>query len=200
MRKRTIRFALALFLCACCSAAPASAHLVQTGFGTLYDGIAHLVLTPGDLLVVLGLGLLAGLRGAATARALASALAGAWLCACLLGAMWPVAGELAWASALSVPLCGALVASNAELTRRPAALLAALVGALHGYANGATMRPFDALALLGALLAGFTLVTLSAALVVELRLGWQRIAVRVAGSWIAAIGFLLLGWQVRARS
>ena len=200
MSARAIRLVLAALLFACCCAAPASAHLVQTGFGTLYDGIAHLVLTPGDLLVVLGLGLLAGLRGAATARALVFALVGAWLCACLLGAMWPVAGELAWASALSVPLCGALVASNAPLTRTPAALLAALVGALHGYANGATLRPVDPLALLGALLACFTLVTLSAASVIELRRSWQHIAVRVAGSWIAAIGLLLLGWQMRGRS
>jgi urease accessory protein len=40
-------------------------------------------------------------------------------------------------------------------------------------------------------------VALGAALVVALRSGWQRIAVRVAGSWVAAIGLLLLGWAIR---
>ena len=38
----------------------------------------------------------------------------------------------------------------------------------------------------------------AAALVVALRAPWTRIAVRVAGSWIAAIGLLLLGWSFRA--
>jgi len=30
-------------------AAPANAHLVETGFGEFYDGIAHLAVTPADL-------------------------------------------------------------------------------------------------------------------------------------------------------
>jgi len=33
---------------------------------------------------------------------------------------------------------------------------------------------------------------------VSLRSGWQRIVIRVAGSWVAAIGLLLLGWSLRA--
>jgi len=33
--------------------------------------------------------------------------------------------------------------------------------------------------------------------VVWLRPPWTRIAVRVVGSWIAAIGLLLLGWGLR---
>ena len=44
----------------------------------------------------------------------------------------------------------------------------------------------------------FVVVALAAALVVALRAPWARIAVRVAGSWIAAIGLLLLGWSFRA--
>jgi hypothetical protein len=43
----------------------------------------------------------------------------------------------------------------------------------------------------------FVLVALTAALVVQLRAHWARIAVRVAGSWIAASGLLMLGWAVR---
>lgn len=57
-----------------------------------------------------------------------------------------------------------------------------------------------AVALLGVALAVFVLVALVAALVVELRAAWARIAVRVAGSWIAAIGLLLLGWAARDAS
>jgi urease accessory protein len=38
---------------------------------------------------------------------------------------------------------------------------------------------------------------LAAAMVVAIRVPWGRIAVRVAGSWIVAIGLLLLGWSLR---
>jgi hypothetical protein len=30
-----------------------------------------------------------------------------------------------------------------------------------------------------------------------MRVRWVRVAVRVAGSWIAAIGLLMLGWAMR---
>jgi len=44
----------------------------------------------------------------------------------------------------------------------------------------------------------FALIALAAAFVVRLRAHWARIAVRVAGSWIAASGLLMLGWALRA--
>ncbi|MBW2327674.1 MAG: hypothetical protein JRF45_14630 [Deltaproteobacteria bacterium] len=46
-------------------------------------------------------------------------------------------------------------------------------------------------------LAVFVLVALVAALVVSLRAQWARVTVRVAGSWITAIGLLMLGRTYR---
>ena len=43
----------------------------------------------------------------------------------------------------------------------------------------------------------FVVVALLAGPVVALRAAWARVVVRVAGSWIAAIGLLMLGWTVR---
>jgi hypothetical protein len=54
------------------------------------------------------------------------------------------------------------------------------------------------LGLVGIVSTLFVVVALAAALVVALRAPWARIAVRVAGSWIVAIGLLLLGWSFRA--
>jgi len=54
-----------------------------------------------------------------------------------------------------------------------------------------------AVALLGLVFAVFVVIALAAALAVQLRAQWARIAVRVAGSWIAASGLLMLGWAVR---
>jgi len=44
----------------------------------------------------------------------------------------------------------------------------------------------------------FVLVALFAALATRLRTTAARIALRVAGSWIAAIGLLMLGWLARS--
>ncbi|TMQ57292.1 MAG: hypothetical protein E6K72_03800 [Candidatus Eisenbacteria bacterium] len=51
--------------------------------------------------------------------------------------------------------------------------------------------------LIGIAVALFVVVALAAALVVALERPWKRIAARVAGSWIAAVGLLLLGWRLR---
>jgi len=40
----------------------------------------------------------------------------------------------------------------------------------------------------------FILVSIVSAFVISLRIGWMRVAVRVAGSWVATIGLLILGW------
>ena len=53
------------------------------------------------------------------------------------------------------------------------------------------------LGLLGIMAALFVFVTLVTAFVVALQRPWTRVVVRVAGSWIAAIGLLMLGWSRR---
>ena len=199
--RRSVSIALAAVV-ACLVATPAHAHLVQTGFGTFYDGIVHLVLTPTDLFLVFALGLLAGISGAAASRAVLFGLPGAWLVGEGIGAWSPATGELAWATTISFGVAGALVALNARLSRPILAALACSAGVLHGYVNGATMTSAgaDALSLLGAALAVFTLVALTAALVVSREVYWQKIAMRVAGSWIAAVGILMLGWLARGQA
>ena len=77
--------------------------------------------------------------------------------------------------------------------------LALALGLLHGFFNSTAMAQAGGgmLALLGIAAAVFVAVALVAAFVVSLRAAWTRVAVRVAGSWIAAIGILMLGWTFR---
>lgn len=182
-------------------AAPTSAHahLVQTGFGAFYDGITHLVITPGDLLLVVGLALLAGLRGRAVSRDVLLALPVAWLAGGLAGAWLPATGALTLVTSLSFGLVGVLVALDRRLPRPIVVGLACAAGLLHGVGNGTTMvSGTGTLALVGAAAAALVVVTLIPAVVVAIRHGWARIAVRVAGSWIAAVGLLMVGWIVRS--
>jgi len=47
---------------------PAEAHLNSTGRGPFYDGLMHFLMSPEDIVPVLALALLAGLRGASYGR------------------------------------------------------------------------------------------------------------------------------------
>ena len=180
------------------ASAPAQAHLVETGFGAFYDGLAHVVLTPADLLVVLAIALMAGQRGMAPARRALFVLPAAWLAGALLGTRFasaptPVITTLPFVAA------GMLVLLDAKLRPAAVAVFAGAAGLLHGFANGATMTTGGAstLAVAGAVSAVFCLLAIVAAEVTRLQAGWARVAVRVAGSWIAAAGLLMLGWLAR---
>jgi len=174
------------------------AHLVTSGLGPVYDGILHFVLSPEDSVPVLALSLLVGLRGASSSRGALFVLPAAWLAGGLAGLALKGAPNPAWTAA-SFLLFGGLVAADAKLPVPVTTLLAALLGFFHGYSNGAAMaKPsLGALALLGIVAAVFVLVALAVGIVAPLRAAWARIVVRVAGSWIAAVGLLLLGWSLR---
>jgi hydrogenase/urease accessory protein HupE len=176
------------------------AHLVNTGLGPFYDGVSHFALTPEDLLPALALALLAGQKGSRTGRLALFALPGAWLAGGLVGLAFPTISTATALTTVSFLVLGGLVAADARL--RPAWVtgLAVVTGFLHGYLNGAAMSQakLGTLGLVGIVTTLFAVVALAAALVVGLRAPWTRIAVRVAGSWIVAIGLLLLGWSLRA--
>jgi urease accessory protein len=100
---------------------------------------------------------------------------------------------------VSFLVMGGLLATDARLSTTAITALATLIGLFHGYLDGSGMgRPEDGVfALLGLVFTVFVLVALAASFVVPLRQQWARIAVRVAGSWIAAIGLLMFGWAER---
>ncbi len=195
-RALAARAAAALALLAL-TAAPAHAHLVQTGFGEFYDGLVHMVVTPADLLVVLALALLAGSSGKPAARAALIGLPSAWLAGGVVGAWAGEASARPWATALSFGVAGLLVALGARLSTGLVLALGCIAGALHGRANGAELEG-RGLALAGVVLAVFSLFAWTSAAVAGLERKWARVAVRVAGSWIAAIALLMLGWLARS--
>ena len=179
--------------------ATAEAHLLTTGLGPVYDGISHILLSPDDLLPVLVMGLLAGLNGPVAGRRALFTLTIAWLAGGLAGfaASQPVVpGSL---TAVSFLVLGGLTAADRGLSPAIVTSLALSVGLLHGWLNGAAIAEAqrEPLGLVGIVSAAFVLVALAGALVVSVPAGWARIAVRVAGSWVAAIGLLILGWNLR---
>jgi urease accessory protein len=195
---RVVRIVTAAFLVAF-AVSPARAHLVETGFGAFYDGVAHVALTASDLLVVLALALLAGQRGTEAARWSLFALPVAWIAGGLAGMTLGIDATLPVLTTLSFGVAGALVALRMPLRSAVIATYAALVGGVHGIANAATLAAggSEALVLVGAACAVFCLFAITSAQVTLLRAGWTFIAVRVAGSWVAAAAILMIGWQAR---
>ena len=177
----------------------ASAHLVTTGLGLVYDGIGHLVMTPADLVPVLTIALFAGLRGAAPGRRALFVLPLAWFAVGLLGVVieglptFPAAG-------ISFVVLGVLVAADLKLSPKWFTAIVIVVGLVHGVLNGVALKEgAGILGLIGIMATLFVIIAIVSAFIVSLKKPWTRIAVRVVGSWVAAMGMLMFGWLMRGQ-
>jgi urease accessory protein len=170
------------------------------------DGLAHPLISPEDLLPAVAMTLLAGLGGARQGRFVLAILPGAWLAGMAAGAGiaagWAIGlpAAPAWLIAVVTALLGALVASDLRLPLAAVTASAAALGALHGYDNGHDLAATTGglVAIAGIACSLFALVSLLAGQTAVLQAHWARLAVRISGSWIAAIGLLMLGWSVRS--
>jgi hydrogenase/urease accessory protein HupE len=177
------------------------AHLMNTGFGPFYDGLTHLFVTPEDLLPVIALALLAGLRGPRFGRAVLFALPAAWLVGSAAGLLLAPQVTLPVAETIVTIALGALLAASCPLPIAAVVGLAILLGLLHGSLNGSELpktTSYGQISAAGVAVALFVVVSLLAGQAASVRVPWTRVAVRVAGSWIVAIGLLMLGWAMRA--
>ncbi len=193
---RLLPFILAAFLLA---PSVARAHLVTSGLGPFYDGAMHLALSPEDLLGLFAAALLAGLRGPQAGRWTLAILPLGWLVGALAGLQLPAVPVLHALTILSFVALGLLVALDAKIPAWSVSALGGIFGLLHGLFNGAALREANGelLNVLGIVSSVFVLLLLVSAAVVALRPAWTRVAVRVAGSWIVAIGMLMFGWLYR---
>jgi hydrogenase/urease accessory protein HupE len=177
----------------------ASAHLVTTGLGPVYDGIGHLVMTPEDLVPALAIALFSGLRGAAPGRRALFVLPLAWFAGGLLGAAIEGLPTMPVAS-ISFLILGVLVAADLNLSPKTFTAVVVVVGFVHGVLNGVALKDSTGiLGLIGIMATLFIIVAIVSAFIISLRKPWTRIVVRVAGSWVAAMGILMFGWLMRGQ-
>lgn len=183
------------------AARPAHAHLMTTGFGPFYDGLTHLLVSPEYLLPMIALALLAGLHGPRFGRAVLFALPAAWLAGSVLGLLVAPRAPMPLATAIVTIGVGAMVAAGRRLPLALVGGFAVAVGVLAGALNGIELATVHSSpwAAAGAAASLFVVVSLVTGQVASVRAAWARIAVQVAGSWIAAIGLFMLGWAVRVR-
>ena len=172
------------------------AHLVNSGLGPFYDGSLHLLLSPGDLLGLIAIALLAGLQGPKTGRLVTMTLPACWLLAGLVGMQLPAMLDLPWLTMLAFATVGLLVAADVRLPPAAVTLLAAHNALHQSRRNGSALASIgaDLTALFGIVMTSLVIALLLAAAVVLLHAPWARILIRVAGSWLAAVGVMMLAW------
>ncbi len=186
-------------------AAPATAHahLVNTRLGDFYGGMMHPLTGVEDVIPWFAIAILAAFQGPKTARWLVvvfplGLLAGA--AASLVVPALPVT------PVLSVAIIAATGLAVAVAIAVPAPVLAglgAVIALLHGYSNGLAMTgSTDRLLFISGVTAiGYVYVTLVTGLAIWFLQGggaWRQIALRASGSWVAAVGIMALGLQLRA--
>lgn len=193
-----IVFAASLaFLIALLSPATAGAHPIK-GVGDFYAGMLHPLTALEFLLPWIALALFAGQQGRKAALLTLAIFplalaAGAALTATVSSPTWLYATNL-----VIIPILGLAVALAITCPSTIVVILVAVVGFLHGLANGsdiaAPMSPWRFIPGLAAV--AILVLAYGIGLVRSLEKPWTRIAVRVAGSWIAAAGIMICAFKL----
>jgi hydrogenase/urease accessory protein HupE len=157
----------------------------------------HMLLSPEQWIMVTGLALLAGLNGPATGRAVLFLFPCAWLAGGCAGHLIQMTLP-SLVPAVALVFVGGLVAADLKAAKSFVVIIAGMLGFSQGYLNGVSFGETGGvtLILLGSSIVASVIVALGAGLVVGVQ-GWRRVVVRVAGSWMAAVGILLAGWTIR---
>lgn len=176
----------------------AQAHLSGVKVGDFWLGVLHPLTNLVDALAVLGLGLLAGQSGEAAGLRVAGTYAGLMALGGFV-ALHGVGGAwVGWINLASLFIVGGLVALSLGLPRWLLIAMATIFGLSHGMANGAEMTAgVNAWLLLpGLAVSGFFAAFYAMFIVIKLTPWWTKIGVRVIGSWIAAIGLLVIALNI----
>ena len=147
----------------------------------------------------LPIALLAGLRSPRSGRVVLFALPVAWLVGSAAGLLLAAQITLSVAETIVTIALGALLAADCPLQIAAVGGLAILLGLLQGSLNGSELPKTTSsgqISATGVAVALFVVVSLLAGQAASVRVPWARVAVRVAGSWIAAIGLSMLGWSM----
>jgi hydrogenase/urease accessory protein HupE len=176
----------------------AAAHPIP-GVNDFYAGMLHPVMTIEYVLPLLALSLLAGAQDRRVAIGMLATIPCSLVTGALLSlfAAAPVPDPVRYVNLVSMPVVGALVAAAARIPVALAVAMTATIGAAIGWANGAEVG--DQVSFVrfvpGIALSGFLLAAYGIGCVRGVRVPWAAIAFRVCGSWILAVGVLLLGLQ-----
>lgn len=154
----------------------------------------HHVTAFEHLFPAIGIGLLAGQQGPKIARWVLMAFPVGLAVGVFMGQGELLSTFIPVFNKTSFVVLGLLVAGAIRQPLWALVGLSFIFGVTHGWENGQELTGgfTPTLFLMGVSLAGLMIVAVVAAVVVSVEKDWQHIAIRVTGSWIAAIGLLFL--------
>jgi urease accessory protein len=177
------------------AASGADAHGGFQGVGTFYAGLLHPLAVSAHLVALLAIGVLCGQRGWAFVVDIVPAVAAATVVGLSLARpeIEPVAGPLLLAAA---GFTGLAVALELKLPAAATSIWAAVVGGVVGIDSPAQLAAGSSadrwIALSGTGLGVLLLFAWCATPVARIDVAWQRIGIRVLGSWLSAGAVLSL--------
>jgi urease accessory protein len=179
----------------------AQAHLVDTRLGDFYGGALHPLTDLQQMLPWIALAALTALQGPQRARWVVLCFPLALLAGCIAAVVLPDPPFAQVLDVSLVALTGLALAAAVSLPLPALLGITALMGVLHGYENARAMAEDtdQILFLAGVTLIGYAVLTvLIGASTAFLRRqdGWRPIALRAGGSWVAAVGIMVLGLQL----
>jgi len=177
----------------------AQAHLVDSRLGDFYGGVLHPLTAFEEILPWLALAALAAFQGAARARWLVLVFPLSLLAGCALSQP-PNPSFIPAITLALVAITGLAVAAAVRLPLPGLLGLAAIMGLVHGLQNGRAMTATtdQLLFIAGVTAVGYGVITIATGGAIAFLRGaggWRPIALRASGSWVAAVGIMVLGLQ-----
>jgi urease accessory protein len=170
-----------------------SAHPMP-GVGDFYAGILHPLTAIESLLPMIALSLFAGQQVRKSAIIIVAVFPISLMAGAALGGLARSPAIAGWINLGSMAVLGLLVAVARPLPAVLVVALSAVLGTTIGLANGAEIgrqvSPYRFIP--GLALAGLLVVSYGIGCVRALRQPWLQVGFRVLGSWIAAVGILVL--------
>jgi hydrogenase/urease accessory protein HupE len=178
----------------------AQAHLVDTRLGDFYGGMLHPLTAFEEILPWRALAILAAFPGPKRARWLLAGFPLGLLAGGILSLVLPNPPFIPALSVALIAITGLAVAAAINVPLPVLIGLAAIMGLVHGYQNGRemTVTTDQLLFISGVTAIGYAVVTMATASAIAFLRGaggWRPIALRASGSWVAAVGILVLGLQ-----
>jgi hydrogenase/urease accessory protein HupE len=178
----------------------AEAHLVNTRLGDFYGGALHPLTAFEEVLPWLALAALAAFQGAARARWLVVVFPLSLFAGCALSQLLPSPSFIPAIAVALIAITGLSVAAAVRLPLPVLLGLAAVMGFVHGLQNGQAMTATtdQLLFILGVTGIGYGVMTIATGAAIAFLRGaggWRPIALRASGSWVAAVGIMVMGLQ-----
>lgn len=189
------------------SSGSAEAHIVAARLGDFYTGAIHPLTDLQDIVLWIALGIFAGSVGPERGRWLVPVVPLGLLTGLSIELVLGVGALGALGNAALMVCLGLLLVAGIRANTPVLCAIAFGLGVVRGAVNATGVVPETNVVLFAAGLAttGYAAITLIMALVVwfhrstaDRRTGWRDIAIRVCGSWIAAVGLMIAGLALKS--